>query len=74
MRREGQLQEMFRRIKNTLISQRKVIRAAGRDTGDTWKLSRDKVMTFLTRCLALRKAHSRLKKPFNKCAWNWSAR
>ncbi len=43
MRREGvSYQEMFRRIKNTLISQRKVIRAAGRDTGDNMKLSRDK--------------------------------
>jgi hypothetical protein len=44
MRREGvSYQEMFRRIKNTLISQRKVIKAAGRDTGDAMKLSRDKV-------------------------------
>src|SRR6266550_1031976 len=44
MRREGvSYQEMFRRIKNTLISQRKVVRAAGRDTGDAMKLSRDKV-------------------------------
>jgi uncharacterized protein len=44
MRREGvSYQEMFRRIKNTLISQRKVIRASGRDTGDGMKLSRDKV-------------------------------
>jgi hypothetical protein len=44
MRREGvSYQDMFRRIKNTLISQRKVIRAAGRDTGDAMKLSRDKV-------------------------------
>jgi hypothetical protein len=44
MRREGvSYQEMFRRIKNTLISQRKVIRASGRDTGDSMKLSRDKV-------------------------------
>jgi len=34
---------MFRRIKNTLISQRKVIRASGRDSGDAMKLSRDKV-------------------------------
>ena len=35
MRREGvSYQEMFRRIKNTLITQRKVIRASGRDTGD----------------------------------------
>ena len=44
MRREGvRYQEMFRRIKNTLITQRKVIRASGRDTGDAMKLSRDKV-------------------------------
>jgi hypothetical protein len=44
MRREGvSYQEMFRRIKNTMITQRKVIRAAGRDTGDPMKLSRDKV-------------------------------
>src|SRR5664279_691827 len=44
MRRESvSYQEMFRRIKNTLISQRKVVRASGRDTGDAMKLSRDKV-------------------------------
>jgi len=35
--------EMFRRIKNQLISQRKVIRASGRDSGDHMKLSRDKI-------------------------------
>ena len=44
MRREGvSYQEMFRRIKKTLVSQRKVVRASGRDTGDAMKLSRDKV-------------------------------
>jgi uncharacterized protein len=44
MRREGvSYQEMFRRIKNTLVTQRKVIRASGRDSGDTTKLSRDKI-------------------------------
>src|SRR5277367_6590514 len=44
MRQEGvSYQEMFRRIKNTLITQRKVIRASGRDTGDNMKLSRDKI-------------------------------
>src|SRR5207302_10025933 len=44
MRREGvSYQEMFRKIKKTLISQRKVVRASGRDTGDAMKLSRDKV-------------------------------
>jgi hypothetical protein len=44
MRKEGvSYQDMFRRIKNTLITQRKVIRAAGRDSGDAMKLSRDKI-------------------------------
>ncbi|HEX3879342.1 MAG TPA: DUF507 family protein [Bryobacteraceae bacterium] len=44
MRRESvSYQEMFRRIKNTLIQQRKVVKASGRDTGDSMKLSRDKV-------------------------------
>jgi len=44
MRREGvSYQEMFRKIKSTLIAQRKVVRASGRDTGDPMKLSRDKV-------------------------------
>src|SRR5450432_1838852 len=36
-------QEMFKKIKNTLIQQRKVIRASGRDSGDGMKLSRDKI-------------------------------
>ncbi len=44
MRRENvSYQEMFRKIKNQLMAQRKVIRASGRDTGDGMKLSRDKV-------------------------------
>jgi hypothetical protein len=44
MRREGiSYQEMFRKIKNNLIAQRKVVRASGRDSGDNMKLSRDKV-------------------------------
>src|SRR5512140_2633125 len=44
MRREGvSYQEMFRRIKNTMVQQRKVVRASGRDTGDATKLSRDKI-------------------------------
>ena len=64
MRREGvSYQEMFRRIKNTLISQRKVIRAAGRDTGDAMKLSRDKVTDISHKLVdMLRKSHElRLK-------------
>lgn len=44
MRREGvSYQDMFRKIKSTMVTQRKIIRAAGRDTGDGMKLSRDKV-------------------------------
>ncbi len=44
MRREGvSYSEMFRRAKNQLIAQRKMVRASGRDTGDSMKLSRDKI-------------------------------
>ncbi|MBV8552722.1 MAG: DUF507 family protein [Acidobacteriaceae bacterium] len=44
MRRENvSYQDMFRKIKNQLLAQRKVIRASGRDSGDAMKLSRDKV-------------------------------
>ena len=59
MRREGvSYQEMFRRIKNTLISQRKVIRASGRDSGDAMKLSRDKVTDMSHKIVdMLRKSH-----------------
>ena len=35
--------EMFRRIKNQLVQQRKIVKASGRDTGDPMKLSRDKI-------------------------------
>lgn len=69
MRREGvSYQEMFRRIKNTLISQRKVIRASGRDTGDHMKLSRDKVNDISHKLVtALRKSReARLKKDANE--------
>ena len=68
MRREAvSYQEMFRRIKNTLISQRKVIRASGRDTGDHMKLSRDKINDISHKLvLALRKSHGvRLKRDAN---------
>lgn len=44
MRKEGiSYQDMFRKIKNQLVQQRKIIRASGRDTGDKMKLSRDKI-------------------------------
>lgn len=60
-------QEMFRRIKNTLITQRKVIRAAGRDTGDHMKLSRDKINDLSHKIVAeLRKSREfRVKKAPN---------
>jgi len=68
MRREGvSYQEMFRRIKNTLVSQRKVIRASGRDTGDNMKLSRDKITDISHKLIAaMRKSRDiRLKKDMN---------
>src|ERR1700760_3308163 len=44
MRRENiSYQEMFRKIKNQMLAQRKMSRASGRDTGDPMKLSRDRV-------------------------------
>ena len=69
MRREGvSYQEMFRRIKNTLISQRKVIRASGRDTGDQMKLSRDKINDISHKLLTSIRASRvfRLKKDHNE--------
>ena len=69
MRREGvSYQEMFRRIKNTMISQRKVIRASGRDSGDQMKLSRDKVNDMSHKIVnSLRKARElRMKKDTNE--------
>jgi hypothetical protein len=59
MRRESvSYQDMFRRIKNTLISQRKVVKASGRDTGDNMKLSRDKVSDMSHKIIEmLRKTH-----------------
>src|SRR5271167_1227199 len=68
MRRESvSYQEMFRRIKNTLITQRKVIRASGRDSGDPMKLSRDKINDISHKLVAaFRKAREfRLKKDPN---------
>jgi len=44
MRREGvSYQEMFRKAKNALVQQKKIVKASGRDTGDAMKLSRDKI-------------------------------
>ena len=64
MRREGiSYQEMFRKIKNTMVKERKVVRASGRDTGDAMKLSRDKVTDMSHKLVeALRKSRDlRLK-------------
>src|SRR5882724_10688944 len=69
MRREGvSYQDMFRKIKNTLITQRKVIRAAGRDTGDQMKLSRDKINDLSHKVVAaLRKSREfRLRRDVNE--------
>ena len=68
MRREQvSYQEMFRRIKNTLMTQRKIVRAAGRDTGDPMKLSRDKINDLSHKIVtALRKSRDfRLKRDPN---------
>jgi uncharacterized protein len=68
MRRENvSYQEMFRRVKNNLITQRKVIRASGRDSGDSMKLSRDKVNDISHKIVtALRKSREfRLKREPN---------
>jgi len=69
MRQQGvSYQEMFRKIKNTLVAQRKVIRAAGRDTGDQMKLSRDKITDMSHKIVAaLRKSRElRVKKEPNE--------
>jgi hypothetical protein len=68
MRQQGvSYQEMFRKTKNTLVAQRKVIRASGRDTGDQMKLSRDKITDMSHKIVAaLRKSRVlRVKKDPN---------
>jgi hypothetical protein len=59
--------EMFRRIKNQMIQQKKIVRAAGRDTGDQMKLSRDKITEMSHKLVtALRKSREcRLRKDSN---------
>jgi len=69
MRREGvSYQEMFRKVKNTMIAERKVIRASGRDTHDQMKLSRDKINDMSHKVIvALRKTRElRMKKDLNE--------
>ncbi|MEP7364123.1 MAG: DUF507 family protein [Acidobacteriota bacterium] len=68
MRREGvSYQEMFRRIKNKMLQERKVVRASGRDTGDAMKLSRDKITDISHKIVtAMRKSRDfRLRKDPN---------
>ena len=68
MRKEGiSYQDMFRKIKNTLIQKKKIVRASGRDTGDSMKLSRDKITDISHKLVALmRKSRDlRLKKDQN---------
>lgn len=68
MRRENvSYQEMFRRTKNQLLQQRKIVRASGRDTGDGMKLSRDKITDISHKLVsALRKSrYMRLRKDQN---------
>ena len=68
MRRENvSYQDMFRKIKNQLMSQRKVIRASGRDTGDPMRLSRDKINELSHKIVpALKKLREvRIRKPDN---------
>lgn len=69
MRRENvSYQEMFRKIKNQLMAQRKVVRAAGRDSGDGMKLSRDKINVLSHEIVAaLRKSREfRVRKDSNE--------
>jgi hypothetical protein len=68
MRREGvSYQDMFRKIKNTMVQQRKIVRASGRDTGDNMKLSRDKVTDISHKLIAaMRKSRDlRMKRDQN---------
>jgi hypothetical protein len=69
MRREGvSYMDMFRRTKNTLLQQRKIVRASGRDTGDNMKLSRDKITDISHKVIAMmRKSRIfRLKRDVNE--------
>jgi hypothetical protein len=69
MRREGiSYQEMFKKIKTQLIRERKIVRASGRDTGDSMKLSRDKITDISHKLVtALRKSRGiRLRKDQNE--------
>ena len=69
MRKEGvSYQEMFKKIKNQMVKERKIVRASGRDTGDGMKLSRDKITDISHKMLdRFRKSREfRLKKDHNE--------
>ncbi len=69
MRRENiSYQEMFRKIKNQLLAQRKILKASGRDTGEPMKLSRDKINDLSHKIVtALRKSRDfRVRKDQNE--------
>jgi uncharacterized protein len=69
MRREQvSYQEMFRKAKNQLIAQRKIVKASGRDTGDSMKLSRDKITDISHKLVAALKRNRevRVKKQPNE--------
>jgi hypothetical protein len=73
MRREQvSFSDMFRKVKNQLIAERKIVRASGRDTGDGMKLSRDKITDISHKILtAMRKGRDfRLKKAENDIRLN----
>jgi hypothetical protein len=59
--------DMFRRIKNQIVRERKIVRASGRDTGDPMKLSRDKINEVSHKLVtALKKSRDcRFRKPVN---------
>lgn len=68
MRREGiSYQEMFRKAKNALVREKKIVKASGRDTGDAMKLSRDKITDISHKLMpVLRKSRDlRIKKDLN---------
>ena len=68
MRRESiSYQDMFRKIKNTLVQKKKIVRASGRDTGDGMKLSRDKITDVSHKLVAAMKKSRevRVKKDVN---------
>jgi hypothetical protein len=69
MRKEGvSYQEMFRKIKNTMLNQRKIIRASGREAGDNMKISRDKItdLSHTLNAMLRKQRDARLKKDPNE--------